>query len=642
MENDFPKIKILVSYHDEHQILKSDILVPIQTGRALTQKRFVGMIGDDTGDNISVKNPYYAEISAQYWAWKNYEKLGNPDYIGFMHYRRHFILDETKYKKQYRSKEENAYNWIIFESMHNSYLQDIEMTDDDILREVSQYDCICAQDTDFSKIGIANTVEDYMKRVPGSTKNDLDIFFNLIEKEYPMYTAYVAELKQSPHKILCNMFIMRKDLFEQYNLFLFDVLSKLEKRINPERYIKNGFRLFGYMGEFCLSLFINRLKENREIKLHQVPLSYIRNTSCQEITPLFDSSSVAVAMSASNEYVPALAVSLLSLAEHADAKCNYDLIVFERAITTENKSILKQLIERANISLRFINPTPILQNYTLPVSGHFALECFFRIASPLVLSQYKRLVFTDCDLIFKSDVQSLYQMPLNGKLLAAARESFWPALLRMKECGFMDYAVNTLHLKDPYQYYNTGVLVLDLERFRETDACQKLLKMADGKSLRLLEQDILNMYFDGEFCPLPAEWNCVDESSFSVFESYFTPEEKQNMTNIRAHAKILHYAGSVKPWQDLAETAEWWTYVKRTPFYQMAQKQRDAHNDPDFPPNKLDIEAYCQNYFCYTLAKLLRHLTFGKTKIQLTEYRNNLKQHIENARRFRTGLIHKK
>ena len=222
MENDFPKIKILVSYHDEHQILKSDILVPIQTGRALTQKRFVGMIGDDTGDNISVKNPYYAEISAQYWAWKNYEKLGNPDYIGFMHYRRHFILDETKYKKQYRSKEENAY---------------IEMTDDDILREVSQYDCICAQDTDFSKIGIANTVEDYMKRVPGSTKNDLDIFFNLIEKEYPMYTAYVAELKQSPHKILCNMFIMRKDLFEQYNLFLFDVLSKLEKRINPERYI---------------------------------------------------------------------------------------------------------------------------------------------------------------------------------------------------------------------------------------------------------------------------------------------------------------------------------------------------------------------------------------------------------------------
>lgn len=355
----------------------------------------------------------------------------------------------------------------------------------------------------------------------------------------------------------------------------------------------------------------------------------------EELNPAFQGNPVTVAMSASNEYVPALAVSLLSLAEHADAKCNYDLIVFERAITAENKSILKRIIEQPNISLRFVNPTQILQQYTLPVAGHFALECFFRIVSPLMLRRYKRLVFTDCDLIFQSDVQHLYQMPLNGKLLSAARESFWPAHLRMKESGFMDYAVNTLHLKDPYQYYNTGVLVLDLKRFRETDTCQKLLKLADGKSLRLLEQDVLNMYFEGEFCPLPVEWNCVDEGGFSVLESYFTPEEKQNMARVRGHAKILHYAGALKPWQDPAETAEWWTYVKRTPFYQMAQKQRDARNDPAFPPNKLDIEMYYRNYLCYTLAKLFRHLTFGKTKLQLTESRNRLKQHIENARRFR-------
>lgn len=53
------------------------------------------MIGDDTGENISNKNDYYNEMTAVYWAWKNYEELGNPDYIGLMHYRRHFIFDEN-------------------------------------------------------------------------------------------------------------------------------------------------------------------------------------------------------------------------------------------------------------------------------------------------------------------------------------------------------------------------------------------------------------------------------------------------------------------------------------------------------------------------------------------------------------------
>lgn len=355
----------------------------------------------------------------------------------------------------------------------------------------------------------------------------------------------------------------------------------------------------------------------------------------EDVEPAFKENFAAAAMSASNEYVPALAAALVSLAQNASAEHNYDLIVFERAITAENKRILKQLVERKNISLRFVNPAPVLQNYCLPVSGHFALECFFRIVSPLVLKRYERLVFTDCDLIFKSDVWDLYHTPLEGRLLAAAIEQVWPAHLRMPESGFMDYALHTLQLKNPYQYYNTGVLVLDLKRFRQTNACRKLLEMADGKSLRLLEQDVLNMYFDGQFCSLPGEWNCVDEGRFSAFSGYFTPEEREESASLRARAKILHYAGAVKPWREETEAAEWWAYAKRTPFYELAQKRRDENNSPDFAPNRRDIRRYGINYVLYTLVKLLRHLTWGGWRKSVTARRNTLKCRIENARRFR-------
>ena len=54
----------------------------------MNKKQLSDIIGDNTGINISKDNPYYCELTALYWAWKNYEKLGNPDNIGLAHYRR--------------------------------------------------------------------------------------------------------------------------------------------------------------------------------------------------------------------------------------------------------------------------------------------------------------------------------------------------------------------------------------------------------------------------------------------------------------------------------------------------------------------------------------------------------------------------
>ena len=51
-------IKIFVTYKDKHKIIETDIIKPIQTGRAIADEAFEGMIGDDTGENISAENPY--------------------------------------------------------------------------------------------------------------------------------------------------------------------------------------------------------------------------------------------------------------------------------------------------------------------------------------------------------------------------------------------------------------------------------------------------------------------------------------------------------------------------------------------------------------------------------------------------------
>ena len=70
-------VKILIAYHKESLLIKDDVFCPIQVGRAVSNTK-LDMIGDNTGENISEKNPIYCEMSAVYWAWKNLD----ADYIG--------------------------------------------------------------------------------------------------------------------------------------------------------------------------------------------------------------------------------------------------------------------------------------------------------------------------------------------------------------------------------------------------------------------------------------------------------------------------------------------------------------------------------------------------------------------------------
>ena len=132
-----PKVKILISYHKPAVLLKDEVLTPIHVGRALaTQSSKDGsiseedykwmldnMIGDDTGDNISHLNRTLNELTAIYWAWKNYDKLGNPDYIGFMHYRRLLVFNEYEYDKYEQTKINKAYR-DIFDDFNNDNLLD--------------------------------------------------------------------------------------------------------------------------------------------------------------------------------------------------------------------------------------------------------------------------------------------------------------------------------------------------------------------------------------------------------------------------------------------------------------------------------------------------------------------------------------
>ena len=117
--------KILLCLHKPSVIQHSELFVPINVGRTILNKKRItnevsshvyewminNTIGDDSGDNISDLNPFFCELTAVYWAWKNYEL---SDYVGLVHYRRFFKTGLIKHK-------------ILLEEKIIKYMKDVDI-----------------------------------------------------------------------------------------------------------------------------------------------------------------------------------------------------------------------------------------------------------------------------------------------------------------------------------------------------------------------------------------------------------------------------------------------------------------------------------------------------------------------------------
>ena len=86
-------IKIIIATHKKYKMPNDSMYIPLHVGAE--GKEDLGYVKDNTGDNISTKNPYYCELTGMYWAWKNLD----AEYIGLAHYRRHFSLNKKSKEK---------------------------------------------------------------------------------------------------------------------------------------------------------------------------------------------------------------------------------------------------------------------------------------------------------------------------------------------------------------------------------------------------------------------------------------------------------------------------------------------------------------------------------------------------------------
>ena len=204
-------IKIVVATHKQYPMPEEKMYLPVQAGAAVHER--LGYQGDDAGDGISEKNGVYCELTALYWAWKNL----NAEAVGLCHYRRYFQEpgEKTPLREETLCRLMNE-TPVILPKKRNYYIETGE----------SQF-------------------------VHAHGRESLDALRGTLKD---LYLAYLPAFDQSMAKTSghrFNMFIMRREQFDSYCEWLFDILFETEKRL-----VTPTPRMMGYLSERLLDAWI--------------------------------------------------------------------------------------------------------------------------------------------------------------------------------------------------------------------------------------------------------------------------------------------------------------------------------------------------------------------------------------------------
>lgn len=215
------KLKIMVACHKKADVYSNEVYLPVHVGKDLHKDVNLGFVGDNTGDNISCKNPYYSELTAQYWGWKNLD----CEYIGLCHYRRYFATEYT------------------------------ESNIDEIM---SDCDVILASSVAYPKSIFTRWENDLVNE-------DIHIFYQYMIHRFPTQKKDIDDffIKNNRYNP-ANMFLCRKSLFDEFAQWQFSILFDLEKYIKTSNYSRPR-RIFGYLSEGLLPFYMKmkgfRIKE---------------------------------------------------------------------------------------------------------------------------------------------------------------------------------------------------------------------------------------------------------------------------------------------------------------------------------------------------------------------------------------------
>lgn len=222
---------------------------------------------------------------------------------------------------------------------------------------------------------------------------------------------------------------------------------------------------------------------------------------------------VSIVFAANDHYAPYLSTLFASIIDHSDEKRTYELIVLSEDLNDQHLGQLREQVTRENVSLRRLDVAEAMRPYEgkLRTWAHFKRETYFRLLLPQILPDHHKVLYLDADMICLHDVAPLYDTDVEGYLVAACKDPDTTGIYNGIEIDVgqpnkRDYMDNVLKIKQPYDYFQAGTIVFNLDEWRASLDVDEVFRFAQSGEWQLLDQDILNYFCQGRVRFLDMAW----------------------------------------------------------------------------------------------------------------------------------------
>lgn len=239
---------------------------------------------------------------------------------------------------------------------------------------------------------------------------------------------------------------------------------------------------------------------------------------------------------------------------------NFILFVLSDTIVENDLKELKNELLKGNSELQIVKiDKDIFKNFKLV--EHFQVQIYFRLVMDKFLPNYiNKILYMDSDIIIKDDISELFDLEI--ETIAASKDI--TSLESSKRFG--------LELDN---YFNTGVMLVNLEKFRKENYTDSLIKLTKDRMSELIfpDQDVLNIFFpnwkkiDVKYnFPAPLFQN--EKKFLRIYGNQYS--ELPKTENI----KIIHYVGFRKPWAypNVPFSEDYYYYLSQTKYKNLIPK----------------------------------------------------------------------
>ena len=238
-----------------------------------------------------------------------------------------------------------------------------------------------------------------------------------------------------------------------------------------------------------------------------------------------------ICYSLDSAYVEQLAVSIASILKNADVNENINFYILDGGLTKKDKKEIESLKSIRNFNVEYLpvnnndfSDYPLLKKDNIDYKDyHVTLPTYFRFKLPALLNSLSKVLYLDCDVIINNSLKGIFDTNIDNYAVAMVLDA--DSTKESKRLGLK-------------KYFNAGVMLLNLDFWREHNLELQLLDYAKKNKSKILwqDQDIVNGVLSENIKELSNIWNYQ-----------YLQYEKVDASKL-AKTIIFHLAGRFKPW----------------------------------------------------------------------------------------------